>query len=80
MKYHYHQAMEISIDDIRKLPPDKQLSIAEQIWDGLLDSGALAQGWQVEEVRRRAAELDDNPALAITSEQLWAAVDLRRNG
>ena len=72
--------MEISIDDIRKLPAADQLSIAEQIWDGLLESGSLVQDWQIEEVRKRAAELDSDPTIALTSEQMWAKVDQRRNG
>jgi len=72
--------MEISIDDIRKLPAADQLSIAEQIWDRLLQSGFLVQEWQIEEVRSRAAELDSNPDIALTTEQLWATVDQQRNG
>lgn len=72
--------MEISIDDIRKLPAADRLSIAEQIWDGLLQSGSIVQDWQMEEVRKRAAELDLNPEIALTTEQLWAKVDQQRNG
>ena len=71
--------MEISIDDIQKLPVADQLSIAEQIWDGLLESGSLVQDWQIEVVRKRAAELDANPEIALTSEEMWAKVDQRRN-
>ena len=71
--------MEISIEQIRQLPPATQLELAEQIWDGLLQSGHLLQDWQVEEVRRRSKELDDDPSLAITEDEMWNRVDELRN-
>ena len=70
----------LPIDYIRKLAAADQFSLAERIWDGLLEFGSLVLQWQIEEVRKRAAELDSNPAIALTSEQVWAEVDQRRNG
>ena len=67
--------MEISINDIQKLPPQTQLELAQQIWDGLLHSGHLPSEEQISETRRRAGELDDNPSIALTEEQMWAKVD-----
>jgi putative addiction module component (TIGR02574 family) len=72
--------MSISIDDIRRLPVDQQLTLAEQIWDGLLASGQLLQQWQIDEVRSRVKELDDNPAIALTEDEMWRRVDELRNG
>jgi len=72
--------MDISIDQIRQLPADQQLSLAEQIWDGLLASGQLLQQWQIDEVRRRVKELDENPNVALTEEEMWRRVDELRNG
>ncbi len=71
--------MEISINDIQKLPPQTQLELAEQIWDGLLHSGHLLSEEQISETRRRAQELNDNPSIAMTEEQMWAKVDELRN-
>ena len=72
--------MNISIDDIRRLPADQQLSLAEQIWDGLLASGQLLQQWQIEEVRSRVKELDERPEIAMTEDEMWRRVDELRNG
>ena len=72
--------MNISIDDIRRLPVDQQLNLAEQIWDGLLSSGQLLQQWQIDEVRSRVRELDDNPEIALTEDEMWRRVDELRNG
>lgn len=71
--------MDISIDDIRKLPPEAQLELAEQIWDGLLHSGHLLSESQIEEVRRRSKELDENPSIALTEAEMWEQVDKLRN-
>jgi putative addiction module component (TIGR02574 family) len=71
--------MEISINDIQKLPPQTQLELAEQIWDGHLHSGHLLSEQQISETRRRARELNDNPSIAMTEEQMWAKVDELRN-
>ena len=71
--------MDISIDDIRKLSPEIQLSIAEQIWDGLLLSGHLPSESQITEVRRRVKELGDDPSIALTEEDMWKKVDELRN-
>lgn len=52
--------MDISIEQIRKLPAAEQLLLAEQIFDGLAQSGELVQQWQVDEARRRSAEIDSD--------------------
>jgi putative addiction module component (TIGR02574 family) len=72
--------MNISIDDIRRLPAEQQLSLAEQIWDGLLASGQLLQQWQIKEVRSRVQELDEHPEIALTEDEMWRRVDELRNG
>ena len=71
--------MDISIDDIRKLPPQTQLELAEQIYDGLLHTGDLPTDEQMTEVRRRAKEMEDNPSIGLTEDQMWARVDDLRN-
>jgi len=71
--------MDISIEQIRQLPPDEQLFIAEQIWDGLLESGELVQQWQIEEVQRRIQDAKENPDSLLTHEQMWNRVEELRN-
>ena len=72
--------MDVSIDQIRQLPIQEQLSLAEQIWDGLLASGQLVHQWQIDEVRRRSKELRENPQIALTEDEVWRRVDELRNG
>ena len=45
----YNRDMDISIDQIRKLPAAEQLHLAEQIFDELAKSGELVQQWQIDE-------------------------------
>ncbi len=71
--------MDISIDQIRKLPAAERLHLAEQIFDELAKSGELVQQWQVDEARRRSAELDADPSIALTEEQMWERVDQLKN-
>lgn len=72
--------MNISIDEIRQLPADQQLSLVEQIWEGLLASGQLLRHWQIEEVWSRVRELNERPELALTEDELWRRVDELRHG
>ena len=72
--------MDITIDQIRLLPADQQLILAEQIWDGLLASGQLLQQWQIDEVRARIKDLDQDPSSALTEEEMWRRVDELRHG
>ena len=75
----YNRDMDISIEQIRKLPPSEQLHLAEQIFDELAKSGELVQQWQIDEARRRSAELDADPSIALTEEQMWERVDQLKN-
>ena len=71
--------MDISIDEIQKLPAEQQLILAEQIWEGLAQSGALLQQWQIDEGRRRSAELEADPSIALPHQEMWDRVDQLRN-
>ncbi len=68
--------MDIStpIDQIRQLPIAQQLAIVEQIWDGLGDSRELIQDWQIEEARRRYAEIESGSSLTISEGEVWKRV------
>ena len=69
------ETMATPIEQIRQLPVAEQLAIVEQIWDGLHDSKDLVQDWQISEARRRSAELDANPSIAISENEVWERVD-----
>ena len=59
--------------------PAEQLQLAEQIWDNLLVTGQLLQQWQLDEDKRRCDELDANPSIALTHEEMWDQVNRLRN-
>ena len=67
--------MSSPLDQIRQLPIEQQLAIVHQIWDGLHASSELVQSWHIDEARRRAAELEADPSIAISADEVWKRVD-----
>lgn len=67
--------MNSPVEHIRQLPVAEQLAIIEQIWDGLQESPQLVREWQITEARRRSAEFDSNPAIALSEDEMWKRVD-----
>ncbi len=61
-----------SVDFVLKLPLAQRVQIVEEIWDSIADTAAHLplQGWQAEELDRRAAEHQANPAEGVP----WAEV------
>ena len=58
---------------LRDLPPADKLQLVEELWDDLTD--VPAPEWQQEEIRRRAAELNADPTIVITREDMWQRVN-----
>lgn len=69
--------MDTDIDQLRQLPVADKLRIVGQLWDDIHDSDAplVLSSEQRDEVDRRAAELDANPEIALTREELWKRID-----
>ena len=69
--------MNVEIDQLRKLPIAEKLRIVEQLWDDIAasDEPLVLRDWHIAESQRRDAELDANPDIALTREQLWKRVD-----
>jgi putative addiction module component (TIGR02574 family) len=67
------------MDVLRNLPPAEKLQIVEELWDDLADSSTPLPlpSWHLEEARRRAAELDADPSIAIDREELARRIDHR---
>ncbi len=68
--------MSIELEELRKLPIADKLRIVEQLWEDIADSSEPfpLQPWHQEEVQRRADELDRNPEITITREEVWKQV------
>jgi putative addiction module component (TIGR02574 family) len=71
--------MSIELEELRKLPVSDKLQIVEQLWEDIADSSEPfpLQAWHKNEAQRRSEELDRNPEIAITREELWKQVNER---
>jgi len=69
--------MDASFDQLRDLPVADKLRIVEQLWDDIHESDEplLLQDWHEQEARRRSTELQVDPSIALTREELWRRVD-----
>jgi putative addiction module component (TIGR02574 family) len=69
--------MHPAVEQLRGLPVEEKLRVVEELWD---DIGSGAEpfplpDWHRVEAERRAAELEADPAIAITREELWRRVN-----
>ncbi len=69
--------MDTPLEHIQQLPIADRLRLVEQIWDGIgeSDEPLVVRDWHKDEARRRAAELEADPSIAITRDELWKRVD-----
>ena len=73
----YNSGMDIPYDDIQSLPIAERLKLVARIWDDIAESDEplVVQEWHREVAHKRAAELDADPTIAITRDELWKRVD-----
>ncbi len=69
--------MAIDISELRKLPVAEKLRIVEALWDDIAasDEPVVLDPGQLEEIRRRGAEMKADPSIAIDRDELWRRVD-----
>jgi putative addiction module component (TIGR02574 family) len=67
----------MQLDELRKLPVAEKLRIVEELWDdiGAADELVTVPGWALDEERRRWSELQANPQIALSRDELWQRVD-----
>jgi putative addiction module component (TIGR02574 family) len=65
-----------TLDDIRRLSVDERIRLAQAIWDTLDEDSVPAEltDGQKEGLSRRMQELDENPSIGLTWEQLMVRV------
>lgn len=68
--------MHPEIEHLRNLPVAEKLRVVEELWDDIGQSGECfpLPEWHRVEAERRAAELDADPAIALSREELWRRV------
>ncbi len=64
------------IEQLKSLSIDQKVQIVEELWD---DIGSTAEpfplpAWHREEAIRRGAEVDADPSIALTRDELWRRV------
>ncbi len=69
--------MHREIEELRKLSVEEKLRVVEELWDDIGTSGEPfpLPPWHQVEVKRRLAEHEADPSLAISREELWRRVD-----
>ena len=69
--------MHPSMDQLRHLPIAEKLRVVEELWDDIEATGGRfpLPAWHRDVAKSRAAELEANPALAITRDELWRRVE-----
>lgn len=73
--------MHPEVERLRKLPIAEKLRVVEELWDDIGETGErfpLPQ-WHRAETERRDAELEADPSIALSREELSRRVD-RKNG
>lgn len=68
-------------EHLRQLPIAEKLRVVEELWDDIAASPEPfpLPPWHREEADRRAAELERDPSIALTREEVWRRVE-RRDG
>jgi len=68
--------MSPDVNDLRQLPISEKLRLVEDLWDDIAASGERfpLPNWHREEVERRAAELEADPSITLSREELWRRV------
>lgn len=71
--------MHPEVEYLRTLPIAEKLRLVEDLWDDIGRSGESfpLPAWHRVEADRRAAELDADPSIALSREELWGRVDNR---
>jgi putative addiction module component (TIGR02574 family) len=69
--------MHYEVEHLRQLPIREKLRVVEELWDDIAASGEPfpLPEWHREEAARRAAELEADPSIALTREEIWRGVE-----
>ena len=69
--------MHPEVELLRQLPIAEKLRVVEQLWDDIAASGERfpLPEWHREEAGRRSMELEADPSMTLTREELWRRVD-----
>lgn len=71
--------MHPELEHLRNLPIADKLRVVEELWDdiGRSEESFPLPAWHRVEADRRSAELDADPSISLSREELWSRVDHR---
>jgi len=69
--------MDTPLEHIQRLPIADRLWLVEQIWDGIgaSDEPLVLRDWHRSRAKRRSDEIERDPSIGISREELWNRVD-----
>lgn len=69
--------MSVDFDSLQQLSVAEKVHVITRLWREIHDSEErlLVQDWQLAEAQSRAAELDADPSIALTRDELWKRID-----
>ncbi len=69
--------MSAEIDSLRNLPVVDKLRVVTKLWDDIIRAGGpvIVPPEVLQEATRRSEELQADPSLALSDDELWRRVD-----
>ena len=65
--------------NLQNMPTDQKIELVFQLWDQIVDSDSpiVLSDSVIAEMDRRCAELDADPSIAISEDEMWRRVNER---
>ena len=71
--------VDMDTSNLHNMPTDQKIELVFQLWDQIADSDSpiVLSDSVIAEMDRRCAELDADPSLAISEDEMWRRVNER---
>ena len=70
---------DMDTSNLHNMPTDQKIELVFQLWDQIVDSDSpiVLSDSVIAEMDRRCAELDADPSIAISEDEMWRRVNER---
>ena len=71
--------VDMDTSNLHNIPTDQKIGLVFQLWDQIADSDSpiVLSDSVIAEMDRRCAELDADPSIAISEDEMWRRVNER---
>jgi len=71
--------VDMDTSNLHNMPTDQKIELVFQLWDQIADSDSpiVLSDSVIAEMDRRCAELDADPSIAISEDEMWRRVNER---